>query len=147
MGRVLLVEDDSQVAKVLCQVLESMGHEVRLAFDGDDGFRKFRDGEYELVITDILMPRKSGMDLIKELIKLDPEVKIIAISGGSPNLSADDCLRTPSFLAERTLQKPFTRRQFEVAVERVLGPPVAEDLSIDSQQRQWPNASSADNTQ
>lgn len=132
MGRILVVEDDLEVAEALCQVLERMGHETRLAVDGDDGLNKYQSERFDLVITDILMPKKSGMDVIKDLIKLEPEVKIIAISGGNDNLSSEECLRTPQFLVERTLQKPFTRTQIEGAVDRLIPRPGSEEWGLDS---------------
>ncbi len=147
MSSILVVEDDIAVAEALCQVLERMGHETRVAIDGEDGIQKFQQAGYDLVITDILMPRKGGMEVIKELIKLDPEVKIVAISGGNPNVSAEDCLRTPTFLAERTLTKPFTRRQIETVVDKLLARPGIEDWSVGQESSTgWSSSTNSDST-
>lgn len=146
MGTVLVVEDDKEVAEILCKVLERMGHDAICAMDGDDGIRKFKEGGCDLVVTDMLMPRKSGIDLIKDLIREDPGVRIIAISGGSSNLPPDESLRTASFVVERTLQKPFTKQQFEAAVDRLVPRPGLGQPGIEQDvQKNWPATSDARN--
>lgn len=126
MARVLVIEDDVQVGDLLRQVLERMGHEVSHATDGEEGVHQFVEAQFDLIITDILMPRKGGVEVIKDLIRIEPEVKIIAISGGSRNLKPEECLRTPHFLVECTLQKPFSRSEIEAAVDKLVERPGAE---------------------
>ena len=146
MARVLVIEDDVQVGDLLKQVLERMGHKVWHAVDGEDGVRQFTEGQFDLIITDILMPRKGGVEVIKDLIRLEPEVKIIAISGGSRNLKPEECLRTPYFLVERTLQKPFSRRDIEAAVDKLVDRPGDEKwpTAETETQRPWLDTSESD---
>ena len=81
MTRVLLIEDDDLVRATLRDALESNGYEVATATNGLDGLERFRSAPADVVVTDILMPEKEGIETIIELRRDHPEVKIIAISG------------------------------------------------------------------
>lgn len=82
MARILLVEDDEFVRDMLQQVLTRAKHEVQIAFDGEDALEKLQTMSPDIMITDIIMPRKSGTALISEVKQKHPHMKIIAISGG-----------------------------------------------------------------
>lgn len=85
LGRILLIEDDPQIRKLFKIKLSSEGYEVIDAPDGKEGLRLYRMEIPDLVITDLVMPVKEGIEVITELKKDFPDVRIIAISGGGRN--------------------------------------------------------------
>jgi YesN/AraC family two-component response regulator len=105
---------------MLKKMLEKAGYEVDLAANGREGLELFVKESADLVITDIIMPDKEGLELILEMKKLSPELKIIAISGGgriSPE-SYLECAR--HFGAERVFQKPFRQQELVSAVGELM---------------------------
>ena len=117
-ARILVIEDDSSVLSMLQEMLENAGYEVVPATNGEEGLQKYRDSHVNLVITDILMPKKDGIETIRELRKTSSKAKIIAITGtrGSYNR-----LPAASYVgAQRTLLKPFTKEDILTAIEEVL---------------------------
>jgi DNA-binding response OmpR family regulator len=82
MAKILLVDDDEFVADMLSQVLERAKHEVKVAVDGEQAVDMLQHFSPDLMITDILMPKKSGTTLIAEVRQKHPSMQIIAISGG-----------------------------------------------------------------
>lgn len=88
MARLLLIEDDEGVRTVLRRMLEQAGHTVIEAHNGKEGLGLFQRASADLVITDIVMPEKEGLEVVKALRDTHPPVKIIAISGaGGQRLS------------------------------------------------------------
>lgn len=114
MARILVIDDDGDVRSLLRMQLEAEGHEVRAARDGAEGIALQRQFDSHIVITDIFMPEKEGIETIRELKEQFPAVKVIAISGGS-RLAAPHrsfTVRELSIVAGElgvaaVLQKPF----------------------------------------
>ena len=125
MARILLIDDEDTVRFSFRQVLEEAGHDVFEASDGEEGVDEFKKmtASYEgphVVITDIIMPNKSGYDLIKEIKTIMPGVKILAISGGG-NTDSKVFLDISSVLgANQVLSKPVLAEDLLSAVERCL---------------------------
>jgi CheY-like chemotaxis protein len=120
MARILVIDDEASVRKMLRHMLERAGHEVAEAEDGGVGLRFYREHPTDLIITDILMPDKEGIETILQLRKIHPQVKIIAISGGG-HMNKHDLLVTAQRLgATRTLAKPFERQELLAAVQEAL---------------------------
>ena len=82
MARILLIDDDDSVRRALRLTLTEFGHTVIEARDGQEGLKLFPQANADLVITDIVMPEKDGIEVLIELRKKQPPVNIIAISGG-----------------------------------------------------------------
>ena len=82
MARILVIDDDDRIRGMVLEMLSESGHEVGEASNGQEGLDQFRQTPTDLVITDILMPEKDGLEIIQILKKENPEVKIIAVSGG-----------------------------------------------------------------
>jgi two-component system, response regulator, stage 0 sporulation protein F len=82
MAKILLVEDDELVRDMLAQLLTRASHEVISAADGDEASKILQNFEPDIMVTDIIMPKKSGITLISEVRNGHPNMDIIAISGG-----------------------------------------------------------------
>ena len=82
MANILVVEDDAFVSDMLSQVLTRANHNVKTAIDGEDAVTVLKTFEPDVMVTDILMPKKSGTTLISEVRAQHPNMEIIAISGG-----------------------------------------------------------------
>lgn len=116
MPRILVIEDDEQTRGLLREMLERAGYEVADVANGDLGLKKQRENPCQLVITDILMPDKEGIETIMELRKDDPRVPIIAISGGGVAGGLDYLAVAKNLGARRTFAKPVDRRELLAAV-------------------------------
>lgn len=120
MPCILIIEDEVQVRKLTRQMLEMEGLEVIEAGDGDSGLKLFTENEIDLVITDIIMPGKEGIETILELRRKDPAVKIIAMSGGG-RMGPDGYLDlAKKFGASQAFSKPFDRLELVQAVKDLL---------------------------
>lgn len=116
MAKILVIDDQLAVRQLLVDILESTGHEVITAADGRMGLELYARQSPALVITDLLVPGISGLELVARLRRV-PGVKIIAVSGsGGENLEAARRLG-----ATVTLAKPFSVTQLLNAVRQVLG--------------------------
>ena len=107
MARILVIDDDATVRLSIKLALEDADHAVQVAADGREGTILFRKSPADLVISDIFMPEKEGLETIDEIKRLRPQTKIIAISGGG-RMDPDDYLTiAKSVGADRSLLKPF----------------------------------------
>jgi DNA-binding response OmpR family regulator len=120
MTRILVIEDETAFQTVIKDALEKAGYEVGVASDGEVGLRLFAEQPYDVVITDILMPNKEGLETILELSEQSLDVKIIAISGGGIGLGDDLLEMAQDFGAQRALRKPITMKQLLEVVQEVL---------------------------
>ena len=125
MKKILIVDDDQQIRTMLRITLERAGHEVLEACDGVQAVAAFKDPAIGLVITDIVMPEKEGIELIMELKGINPRLGIIAISGGG-RINPEDYLKwARRFGVEHTFSKPVDRKKLLEAVSQLLGATVA----------------------
>ena len=117
MARILVIDDEALIRMVIRQLLESAGYEVREAGNGEEGVQFCRQSPPELVAVDIQMPGKSGLDVIRELHRGFPGIKIIAMADyRSSILSTIKKLRV-----DYTFVKPFSMQEFLEVVEELLG--------------------------
>jgi CheY-like chemotaxis protein len=122
VSHILLVDDDVQFRGMLEQMLVGDGHRVTSAGDGEEGMRLANEVNPDLIITDILMPLRDGIQTILALSRGGSEVPVIAISGGRRMISAEFNLESAKLLGVRaTLGKPFTRAALREAILRALG--------------------------
>jgi CheY-like chemotaxis protein len=120
MKKILIIDDEPHILLMLKKMLERLGYETDLAANGNEGLGLFRKEPSDLVITDILMPEKEGLETIREMRRMQPELKIIAMSGGG-KVSADNYLEIARiFGASRILEKPFTQQEMVSAVQELL---------------------------
>jgi DNA-binding NtrC family response regulator len=113
MARVLVIDDEEDVRRVVDVMLRNAGHDPVLAVDGNDGLRHFQKQPFDLVICDVFMPNKEGIETLKEIRQLDPTVSIIMMSGGAPTAyfwgatHRDYLAMAEALGATRTIEKPF----------------------------------------
>jgi YesN/AraC family two-component response regulator len=108
MSRILVADDEAPIRELLRQALEMNGYEVIEASNGVETVKLFRENQIDLVITDIIMPDKEGLESIMDLKEIDPDVKIIAMSGGG-RLEPHSYLQMASkFGAKKVFQKPLS---------------------------------------
>lgn len=120
MARILVIDDDSEVRSMLAEMLRRAGHEVEQGSDGRIVAKVMREKAIDIVITDIIMPEKEGLETIKELRQEFPGVKIIAISGGGRIGSRSYLSMAKAFGAQRTLEKPFSHDEMKLVIKELL---------------------------
>lgn len=116
MTNILLVDDDPMVCDAIRKRLERDGHSVRVAGNGNEALQMVDQSEPELVITDIIMPEREGIETLMEMKQRIPGIKVIAMSGGG-RIGRTDHLKLAAHLgADATLIKPFTTAQLRTAL-------------------------------
>ena len=107
MPNILVIDDNASVRKAITMMLESGGHCVTGAKDGTEGMRAFESVEPDLVIVDIIMPDKDGIEIIREMRRSRPETRIIAMTGGGQFPNLDFLKMARAFGAADALAKPI----------------------------------------
>lgn len=120
MARVLIIDDEEQVRKLIREVLEGAGHEVVEARNGREGMKLYEANPTDLVITDLVMPEQEGLETITALRRQFPGVKIIAVSGAQQKLDLDLLYVAEKLGALRTLEKPFEINKLVALVQELL---------------------------
>ena len=120
MYKILVIDDEELIRLTLEDALGDAGYEVICAEDGEDGYRKQMENHCDVVITDILMPVKEGMQTIRLFRRQWPELPVIAISGGGKMRDTDYLKTAQEMGAELTMSKPFTEDDILAAVRVVL---------------------------
>jgi DNA-binding response OmpR family regulator len=121
MSSILIVDDDASVRRALQHGLRLGGYDIVLAKNGDEGIQEHRRSPVDLVIIDLFMPGKEGLETIVELRRDSPDLPIIAMSGG--HLTSKSMLQAANFLgADHILQKPFDATQLLAMVAESLHP-------------------------
>ncbi len=119
-ARILVIDDDLQVSEMLQITLESAGYEVQVASDGAIGFEMFRKNPADLIITDLIMPEKEGIETISDIMKEFPDAKIIAISGGGRG-AADVYLEMARIIgAQYVFEKPVPSDELLAAIKDLI---------------------------
>jgi DNA-binding response OmpR family regulator len=120
--RILVVDDDAVLREAMRRFLEQAGYEVLQAPDGATGLRLYRDRGADVVVLDIYMPERDGLEVIRELQAEKRRAKIVAISGGGDATQLDMLKAAAAFGAARTLSKPFAWQDLLAAVRELLRP-------------------------
>jgi len=118
--RILIIDDEQIVLEVLRKILELEGYEVATAANGDEGIELFSQKPFDLVITDMVMPEKDGLQTILDLRKETPDLAVIAMSGGG-TISKERYLAVAGYLdGIITITKPFSLESITGAVAKLL---------------------------
>lgn len=121
MPKILIIDDEDQVRKMLKQLLESNSYDTVEARNGIEGLELFKTAIPDLVLTDLIMPEKEGLETIREMKKLNPGTKIIAISGGGIN-KPDMYLDLASKLgAQHVFSKPVKNQELLSVIKKMVG--------------------------
>jgi DNA-binding NtrC family response regulator len=118
----MVVDDDASIRRTLHQLLSREGYEVIQAADGSEAVRLWREQGGDLVITDLHMPQKDGIQTIVELLSHSPGLRIIAMSGGGQTKRLDLLGNVALLGTILTIEKPFTIQEMLSAVGRALEP-------------------------
>ena|SRR5690349_2961032 len=118
--RILVADDDKRVREATLDILQHEGYEVTVAADGDELLHKYREGRADLVLCDLFMPGKDGLELIGELLKSFPHARIIAMSGGGQRGFLNVLQVARHLGAKDILAKPFGSAKLLEVVRRVL---------------------------
>lgn len=121
MPQILIIDDDVQIRLLIRRILENEGHGVLEAADGKKGIMLLKNNNIDLVITDIIMPEKEGLETIIDIRHDFPETKIVAISGGGKTGLPNFLPAAKKFGAHRILSKPFGKNEILDVVNDLLG--------------------------
>jgi DNA-binding response OmpR family regulator len=120
MSAILVIDDDASVREVVSEMLRLEGHDVTIAENGREAIPLLAANHFDLVITDLIMPEKEGIETISEIRRTDSRIPIVAISGGG-RLGPGDYLETARYIgADATLAKPFARQELLATIEALL---------------------------
>ncbi len=122
-ARILLVDDDLLVSETLSAILRRAGYVITTAVNGNAGLKELQSQEFDLVITDIMMPRMDGIETILAIRRHNPLQKIIAISGGSLEVDLDYLKYAEKLGADGILYKPINTEQLLTMVGPLLQRP------------------------
>jgi len=120
MARILVVDDEEDMRSMLTQMLERVGHTVVTANNGEEAIEAFAAQPPDLLLIDILMPKKGGLVAISEIRKKNPEAPILAMSGGGRDGKLNFLSTAQTFPGVRTVRKPFRRQQLLALVGEML---------------------------
>jgi DNA-binding NtrC family response regulator len=112
--KILVVDDERDIREGLKELLESEGYKVDTAVDGTDAIEKVRSLKYQIVITDIMMPKMSGIELLEKTKHISPFIEVIMITGYSTLERALECIEKGAI---SYIEKPF--KEFDVIIERI----------------------------
>jgi DNA-binding response OmpR family regulator len=121
--RILVIEDDPEIRTMICRMLSSEKYDIKEAANGRDAlFLLHEQNDFDLAITDILMPEKEGLETILELKRHHRHIRILAMSGGGLGSAQDYLIMAKELGADGTLKKPFIKDELLGAVENILRP-------------------------
>lgn len=116
-NRILFVEDESDLSFIVADTLIGEGYEVTTAIDGIDGLCKFKSGEYEIVVADVMMPRMDGFSMAREIRRISPDIPLLFLTAKS---SVEDVEEGFEIGANDYLKKPFELRELIVRIKALL---------------------------
>ena len=120
MAKILIIDDEEPIRKMLRMLFEKNGFEVFDACNSHHGITVFKEHDPDLVVTDLIMPEKEGLETIREIKKLNPDTKIITISGGGvvhPEMYLD---LAGKLGADHSFAKPVDTEELVSAIKKLL---------------------------
>ena len=120
MSHILIVDDEPQIRLLLSTCLQQEGYEVSQAGDGEEALKILDKRSVDVIVLDLLMPGKEGLETLMALRKDSERPKVIAISGGARSIGADFLPAALKLGADKALKKPFRNEELVSAVEELL---------------------------
>lgn len=117
MANILVVDDDREHLSVVVDTLREAGYEVKPVNDGDAGLREIEENDYDLVLTDLMMPNVDGMDILKQVVTSSPNTKCIILTGYGTIKGSVEAIKKGAF---DYITKPMTSGELLVTVEKAL---------------------------
>ncbi len=121
MARILVIDDEQVLRRSVVEILEREGHEVLDAADGKVGMQLLREQRPDLVISDLFMPEMDGVELLRQLRRESPELKVVVMSGGAYDGQIQLLDVATGLGAAAVLRKPFELEELVSVVNEVLG--------------------------
>lgn len=115
--RILVVEDDKKVATFVKKGLEEEGHEIIVAHDGNDGLKKMKESKYDLLVTDVMLPKKDGLALVRELREADNHIPVLMLTAKN---TTDDIIAGLDAGSDDYITKPFAFEELTARVRSLL---------------------------
>lgn len=107
MSRILVIDDEELIIEALQAILEDLGHRVTGCSNSEDGIREALEHTYDLIITDLRMPGKSGLDVTKEILSIKPDADILVVTAYPTDPLAGKTLEAGA--------RALTKKPFEIA--------------------------------
>lgn len=117
--KILIVDDNEIILESLKIILEDARYNTYTAYNGVDGLKQFKENKFDLIITDIIMPDMDGIELIKQIKKINNDVKVLVMSGGDLGPQYKDLVL--KFGAIKFLHKPFNNNLLQIIKETING--------------------------
>ena len=115
--KILIVEDDPNLGKILFEYIDAKNFDISLAIDGEEGLEKFLNNTWDLLLLDVMMPKKDGFSLAKDIRKVDQDIPIIFLTAKSQK---DNIIKAFKLGADDYLTKPFSIEELLVRIEAIL---------------------------
>jgi len=134
MTSVLVIDDDADIREMLGQLLSALGYKASAAENGQLGLKLYQSEPANVVLLDIFMPEKAGLDTLRDLLRHDPKARVIAMSGGG-RFNRKEILEIAMYMgARKRLQKPFTSEELKAAIEEVILMPDVKETQAQDQE-------------
>lgn len=133
-NKLLIVEDDPNLGQVLSEYLSIKGFKTHLAQNGDEGMEAFRSANYDLIILDIMMPKKDGFTLAREIRILDKTIPIIFLTAKSLK---EDTIKGLKIGADDYMTKPFSMEELLLRIKAILRRSTANDTVLNTEQSEF----------
>ena len=116
-AKILVVDDNRQLTDTIVEILSRFGYSAVGAYGGMEGVKRFQEGDFQLVITDLMMPEVDGMNLLKTVKGIDAKVQVIVVTGYGTVERAVNAIKIGAY---DFIEKPVEREKLKVIVERAL---------------------------
>jgi len=126
-GSVLIIDDEAEIRESLQTLLEIEGYEVETAINAEDGLSRLGERPFDLVLLDLALPGRSGLDILPEIRAVDPQISVIMITAYG---TVEDAVRAMQFGATNFLQKPWDNEKLLADVRAAVGRRRAEEENI-----------------
>ena len=117
IGKILVIDDERRMCLALKAGLETVGHSVKIAFDGNSGFELFSDGEFDVIITDLKMPGQSGLALLEKVKQADPSIEVILMTAYATTQTAIEAMKKGAY---DYVIKPFELTEVKIKIRQIL---------------------------